>query len=218
LDTDGLDTLGPPKPLSHGGPVCCCFSELPFSIWHGNSTWNGFGGLSPFSQQLPVDQLPEAGIESCLIKPAKQSRLFECLIDAMDRVDPQPTAPLALTPVSSDVSAPMEGMRILLADDNRTNREVALGQLRKLGYKAEAVANGLEAVRALEQIPYDVILMDCQMPELDGYEATQTIRKRESFARTMPMESAGSYHRDDSARHAGRTRKMSRRGNERLPG
>jgi CheY-like chemotaxis protein len=70
-------------------------------------------------------------------------------------------------------------MRILLADVNATNRKVGLGQLHMLGYAAQAVTNGMEALRALEQGSYDVILMDCQMPELDGYEASQTIRKRE---------------------------------------
>jgi CheY-like chemotaxis protein len=70
-------------------------------------------------------------------------------------------------------------IRILLAEDNTVNKIVALAQLKQLGHTAEDVVNGLEVLKALENASYDIILMDCQMAELDGYETTQTIRKRE---------------------------------------
>ena len=139
--------------------------------------------LTSHGQLLSPTELRELGIDSCLIKPVKQSRLFDCMMDAMDlmaaQISPLKTVFPAPAPLPSEVPLPLEKMRILLADDNATNRKVGLGQLHMLGYAAQAVANGLEAVRALEQGSYDIILMDCQMPELDGYEATQTIRGRE---------------------------------------
>jgi CheY-like chemotaxis protein len=71
-------------------------------------------------------------------------------------------------------------IRILIAEDNVINQRVALGLLHKIGAAADAVANGNEALKALETVRYDLVFMDCQMPELDGYETTELIRNKSS--------------------------------------
>lgn len=136
--------------------------------------------LTSLGQALTPAEMQEIGLDAYLVKPVKKSRLFDCLASVASKYAPPAQAASSISPpeTTSVVSIP-DKVRILVAEDNSTNQKVALAQLRKLGYGANAVANGLEVLNALHQIDYDVILMDCQMPEMDGYEATRALRRRE---------------------------------------
>jgi len=134
--------------------------------------------LSSLGEQLEQEELRVAGINACLVKPAKQSCLFNCIADALGAERPiTPTTNVKEEPATTQTAA--HKGRILLAEDNTINQDVALGQLDRLGYTADVVANGRECLDAIGRISYDIILMDCMMPEMDGYEATKRIRESE---------------------------------------
>jgi PAS domain S-box-containing protein len=118
------------------------------------------------------------GFTGFLTKPLRQSQVRECLADVLGlskEKAPLPSRDYASGTTGSGTHT--RTARILLAEDNAINQIVGLKILQKLGYRADPVANGLEVIQALETIPYDLVLMDCQMPEMDGFEATRAIRK-----------------------------------------
>ena len=131
------------------------------------------GGLDPAVAE-------QAGIAAVLVKPVKQSALYNTLLNVMSRehsyglpVPVSPRKPLRL--------------RVLLAEDNAVNRRIAVLQLEAEGMLVDSAANGKEAVESIKLVPYDLVLMDCHMPEMDGYEATQLIRKQETRGKRVPI-------------------------------
>jgi signal transduction histidine kinase/AmiR/NasT family two-component response regulator/HPt (histidine-containing phosphotransfer) domain-containing protein len=131
--------------------------------------------LSSLGEQLEQEQLRSVGINACLVKPAKQSCLFNCIADALSG---QRAVGKSAIENSAEPGAAHKG-RILLAEDNTINKDVALGQLDRLGYTADVATNGREVLEAIRCASYDIVLMDCMMPEMDGYEATKRIREDE---------------------------------------
>ena len=137
--------------------------------------------VTSLAQRGDAAYLQEIGFVGYLSKPVRQSQLHDCIAIAQGRAN-QTSSDISKGIVTKYTVAEVaqRGIRILLADDNIINQKVAQSILSKIGYKADVVANGLEAVRALEMINYDVVLMDCQMPEMDGFEATAMIRDTQS--------------------------------------
>jgi signal transduction histidine kinase/DNA-binding response OmpR family regulator/HPt (histidine-containing phosphotransfer) domain-containing protein len=147
-----------------------------------------------------AEKAKQAGIAAYLTKPVHRSQLYDCLsliVDmpaksAADTVDDaftsRPHDVLVTHHVLKEVAAAARP-RILVAEDNIVNQKVAVGQLEQLGYRADVVANGREAVDAVSRITYALVLMDWQMSEMDGLEATALIRKREGeqASRRLPI-------------------------------
>ena len=120
----------------------------------------------------------ESKFSAYLTKPLKQFQLIDCLSGTLSESGPRE---LDLTVTQQITNLPSsEGRLILIAEDNPVNQKVALLQLTTLGFNGHAVANGQEAVDAIMSGTYDLVLMDCQMPEMDGFQATKTIRMGET--------------------------------------
>jgi PAS domain S-box-containing protein len=146
--------------------------------------------LPSFGKRGHGDKARQVGFAAYLQKPVRQSQLYECLTTVMARSESEPaTVPRLVTRHSLRESGvqqkakTLSSVRILIAEDSVVNQKVALGQLYNLGYHAEAVPNGRELLKALESGHVDIILMDCQMPEMDGFAATAEIRRREGTTR-----------------------------------
>lgn len=147
--------------------------------------------MTSLNQREDAQRLLNLGFSAYLVKPIKPSRLFDCLMEVMNRstnettvfhtghnLGSRSTAQLCETQ-SSLLTSVKSKLKILLVEDSLINQKVALNQLRNLGYEADAAANGQEALDLFEKVNYDLILMDCQMPVLDGYNTTKKIRALE---------------------------------------
>ena len=140
--------------------------------------------LTPMGQRLDIEIMKLAGLAGSMLKPVRLARLEETLLRVLSHDDPSLVLPAPVEPAAAQRSKGPPGetrpLRILLVEDNSVNQRVALLQLKKLGYQPDTVLNGEQAVAAVQAKTYDVVLMDCHMPVMDGYTATRRIREWES--------------------------------------
>ena len=137
----------------------------------------GVVALAQPRQKPSADMAAKAGIDATFALPVRPTRLLEVLGSVLH---PDLAPKVRRVAATATSGAPSKARaRILVAEDNPVNQRVASHMLNKLGYRCDIASNGQEAVAMLSQLPYDLVLMDCQMPEMDGYSATRAIRQRE---------------------------------------
>jgi CheY-like chemotaxis protein/HPt (histidine-containing phosphotransfer) domain-containing protein len=142
--------------------------------------------LTSMGRRGDARRFGELGFAAYLLKPVSQRDLRDCLQRLFAAEEAGRPTPL-ITRHQLRAWRSQEQPRLLLVDDNAVNLKVGKGLLDRLGYHVETANNGLEAVAAWEQRRYDVILIDCQMPLMDGYQATREIRRREAGKSHVPI-------------------------------
>ncbi len=147
--------------------------------------------LTSLDSTLGEPEVARLNLAGCLTKPIRQSRLYDAILQAIShgkQAALHTTTP-ATIPESSGLS-PLQGRRVLVTDDNEINQLVAIETLHNVGMQTATASNGREAFEAVQRERFDLVLMDCEMPELDGFAATAAIRqweKQQGVARPVPI-------------------------------
>jgi CheY-like chemotaxis protein len=165
-----------------------------------------------FGQRVSEDELKDAGFRASLMKPVRRSELFDCLVAVTTRVAaggrPASSNESSVRDASGPDAPPGDDRAIsiqppaalLVVEDNPINQEVARYQLEKMGYRAEIAKDGIDALAMLERSDYALVLMDCHMPQMDGFETAARIRSRTDDKALIPIiavtASGGSGERD----------------------
>jgi PAS domain S-box-containing protein len=154
--------------------------------------------LSSLGQEGEVrERLRKIGFAAYLVKPARQSELLETLTSIWDAHcerrpidligDAQPLPQTHEAPIIDGPERTFIGTRVLLAEDNATNQIIAEMMLRSLGCDVDIAADGRQAIQRIDEFSYDIVFMDCEMPEMDGFEATAAIRRRSDSKSQLPI-------------------------------